>query len=103
MPEHYAAEASGISASTFREWMEKGAKGIDPYGEFHTAVKQSIARAVPDRLIRPKTGPDRLSPVDAHRPAARDVARTNADPEADEDHAVPSCSPRPQALWTACA
>jgi hypothetical protein len=46
VPEHYAAEANGIARSTFCEWMEKGASGIEPYTEFYKAVRRSIARAI---------------------------------------------------------
>ena len=40
-----AAIASGVCKRTFFYWMSKGRQGIEPYADFHEAVRQAEARA----------------------------------------------------------
>lgn len=56
VPEKYAAQASGISQSTFHDWIKKGAAGIEPYAAFRQAVKRSSARAVFKLMVRGLSG-----------------------------------------------
>lgn len=52
VPEKHAAQANGISESTFHDWMKKGADGIEPYAAFREAVEQSTSQAVINLTVR---------------------------------------------------
>lgn len=52
----YAARSCGISESTYYDWVNKGADGIEPYVEFSEAVDQASARAVPNLTARGLAG-----------------------------------------------
>jgi hypothetical protein len=41
VPDKWAAESEGISERTYYEWLEKGAKGIEPYAAFSAAVTRA--------------------------------------------------------------
>lgn len=56
VPAKYAAEAEGISEGTFYEWLRKGAKGIQPYHDFSSAVTRATAQAVCNLTARALAG-----------------------------------------------